>query len=64
MVPGFKGREELDGYLSNEFAEGIVIFLLQGDPVHLSWTANRLFRHLEEERRGQKAVDRGDANWE
>lgn len=47
IVPGLKGREELDGYLSNEDAEGIVIFPFNGKPIHLTWTATRITRHIE-----------------
>ncbi len=56
IVPGFKGREELDGYLSNDYAEGIVVFPIGSPPVHLTWTGTRITRNLESE-------SRGNASW-
>src|SRR3990170_3172548 len=53
IVPGFKGREELDGYLSNDYAEGIVVFPFEGDPAHLTWTGTRITRNLESELKGK-----------
>ncbi len=47
LVAGFKGREELDGYLSNDYAEGIVLLPFEGAPVHLTWTGTRIIRNLE-----------------
>ena len=41
-----KGREEMVGYLSNELAEGILIFPLESDPVQLTWSGSRLLRRL------------------
>ena len=52
VVPGFKGREELEGYLSNEYAQGLVVFPLDGNPVHLTWTGTRITRHMESTLRG------------
>ncbi len=52
LVPGFKGREELDGYLSNDYAEGIVLLPLEGTPVHLTWTGTRVIRNLESAAQG------------
>jgi Xaa-Pro dipeptidase len=52
LLPGFKGREELDGYLSNDYAEGIVIFPLDAAPVHLGWTGTRVIRAFESAARG------------
>ncbi len=45
---GMKGRERYDGYLSNEWADGYVVFPLQGEPVHVTWTATRILRRLEQ----------------
>ena len=55
IVPGLKGREELEGYLSNDPAEGFVVFPLEGAPVVISWTGTRITRQMEEEARGRKA---------
>jgi Xaa-Pro aminopeptidase len=55
IVPGLKGREELEGYLSNDPAEGFVVFPLEGAPVVISWTGTRITRQMEEETRGRSA---------
>jgi Xaa-Pro aminopeptidase len=55
IVPGLKGREELEGYLSNDPAEGFVVFPLEGPPVVISWTGTRITRQMEEEARGRCA---------
>ncbi len=47
-----KGREELIGYLSNELAEGILVFPLVGNPVQLTWSGSRLIRRLLASERG------------
>ena len=52
VVAGLKGREQLEGYLTNEYTEGVVIFPLEGEPVCLTWTATRILRHWENHRRG------------
>ena len=46
ILPGLHGREALEGYLSNEYAEGLVIFPLEGKPVLLTFTNTRLFRQM------------------
>ncbi len=55
IVPGLKGREELEAYLSYDPAEGIVIFPLDDSPVSISWTGTRITRQMEEESRGRNA---------
>src|SRR3989304_7480767 len=52
IVPGLKGREALEGYLSNDYAEGLVVFPLAGEPVHLTWTGTRITRRHESALRG------------
>ena len=52
IVPGLKGREALEGYLSNDYAEGLVVFPLEGEPVHLTWTGTRITRRHESALRG------------
>lgn len=47
ILAGLKSREQLEGYLTNEYLEGIVIFPLDGDPVCLTWTGSRVTRHTE-----------------
>lgn len=46
ILPGFHGREAFEGYLSNEYVEGLVIFPAEGEPVLLSFTNTRLFRQM------------------
>lgn len=52
IVAGLKSREQLETYLTNEYAEGVVIFPLEGAPVCLTWTASRVIRHWETSLRG------------
>lgn len=52
VVAGLKGREQLEGYFTNDYAEGVVVFPLEGDSVHLSWTGTRVTRHVENSLRG------------
>ncbi len=46
ILPGLHGREAYEGYLSNEHAEGIVIFPAEGDPIFLTFTNTRFFRQI------------------
>lgn len=46
ILPGLHGREELEGYLSNEYVEGMVVFPLEGSPVNLTFANSRLFRRI------------------
>jgi len=52
LLGGFKSREQLEGYLTNDYPEGVVIFPLEGDPVCLSWTGTRITRQMESTLRG------------
>ena len=52
LVAGLKGREQLEGYITNDYAEGVVVFPLEGDPVCLSWTGTRITRQMESTSRG------------
>jgi Xaa-Pro dipeptidase len=52
IVAGLKSREQLDGYLTNEYAEGIVIFPMEGAAVSLTWSASRITRRWESSLRG------------
>jgi Xaa-Pro aminopeptidase len=46
ILPGLHGREAFEGYLSNEYVEGLVIFPLEEKPVLLTFTNTRLFRQI------------------
>lgn len=52
LLAGFKSREQLEGYLTNDYPEGVVVFPLEGDPVCMSWTGTRITRHIENTLRG------------
>ncbi len=53
IVPGIHSREDYEGYLSYDNAEGFVVFPLKGSPVHLTHSSSRIMRHREAERRGE-----------
>jgi Xaa-Pro dipeptidase len=42
VLPGLRGRESYESYLSNESIQGIVILPVSGDPIYLTWTAFRI----------------------
>ena len=44
---GLKGRERYDGYLSNEWVDGVVVFPVAGEPVELTWTPTRVIRRKQ-----------------
>src|SRR3990170_6159061 len=46
LVAGLKGRERYEGYLTNEYAEGIVVFPREGELAYLTWTGTRVTRRL------------------
>jgi Xaa-Pro aminopeptidase len=46
ILPGLHGREAYEGYLSNEYVEGMVIFPAEAKPVLLTFTNTRLFRQM------------------
>lgn len=46
ILPGLHGREAFEGYLSNEYVEGMVIFPAEAAPVLLTFTNTRLFRQM------------------
>ena len=46
ILPGLHGREALEGYLGNEYVEGVVIFPAEAEPVLLTFTSTRLFRRM------------------
>ncbi len=51
VVPGLRSRERIDGYLSNDQAEGIAVFPLEGEPTYLA-RSNRFIRHMVNRSRG------------
>lgn len=46
IVFGLKGRERFEGYLANDAIDGVVIFPLDGEPLHLTWTHHRITRRM------------------
>ncbi len=55
VVPGLRSRERLDAYLSNDQAEGIVVFPPEGEPTYLA-RHSRFVRHMVN-------CSRGVASW-
>jgi Xaa-Pro aminopeptidase len=51
IVPGLRGREQLEGYLSNDAVQGIVVFPLEGPPTYLARNT-RIIRNMENSLRG------------
>ena len=52
LVAGLHGREQFDGYFTNDHMQGVVVFPLEGDPTCLTWTASHIIRHMENSSRG------------
>src|ERR1700745_2284093 len=44
LVAGFRAREMYETYISDDYAEGCVIFPLEGDPVVITWAHLRVMR--------------------
>jgi Xaa-Pro aminopeptidase len=42
LLPGLRGRESYESYLSNESIQGIVVMPADGDPIYLTWSAFRI----------------------
>jgi len=55
VVFGLKGKEQFDGYLSNDRTGGIAIFPLEGELVQLFWHPQYLVSHLESSIRGESS---------
>ncbi|MBI4322401.1 MAG: aminopeptidase P family protein [Chloroflexi bacterium] len=53
VVFGLKGRGQYDNYLTNDRTGGVVIFPLEDELVHLSWTNFDVSAHLESSLRGE-----------
>ena len=53
IVPGLRGgSSQFEGYLTNDYKEGIVIFPLEGEPAYLTFSSFRVVVHIENLRRG------------
>ena len=52
VLAGLTSREQYDTYLTNDYAEGIVIFPAEGAPTYITWQEGRLMRMKEAEQRG------------
>ena len=52
VLAGLTSREQYDAYLTNDYAEGIVIFPAEGDPTYITWQEGRLMRMKEAQQRG------------
>jgi Xaa-Pro aminopeptidase len=46
LVFGLKGREHYEGYVANEYIEGLAVFPRDSDPVIVTWHAKMLIRRL------------------
>jgi len=55
LVFGLKGKEQFDGYLTNDRTGGIAIFPLKGELVQLFWHPQYLVSHLESSIRGESS---------
>lgn len=53
---GMKGRERYEGYLSNEWADGLVLFPRESEPIQLTWTSTRIIRRVEK-------MEAGEVSW-
>ncbi len=42
VLPGLRGRESYESYLSNESIQGIVVMPADRDPIYLTWSAFRI----------------------
>ncbi len=47
VVAGLIARDQLDGYYTNDYAQGIVVFPLKEEPTYLVGGSTRLTRHME-----------------
>ncbi|MDX3905624.1 MAG: M24 family metallopeptidase [Pigmentiphaga sp.] len=52
VVGSFQGRERLESYLIDDFLDAVVILPAEGDAVVVAFSASRLSRAYESERRG------------
>lgn len=52
IVAGLNGKEQLDGYITNDYSQGIVVFPFNGKPTYLVWAPTRITRNMEYIKRG------------
>jgi Xaa-Pro dipeptidase len=52
VLGGLTSREQYDAYLTNDYAEGIVILPADGEPTYISWMEGRVMRQKEAKARG------------
>ncbi len=52
VLAGLTSREQYDAYLTNDYAEGIVIFPVEGSPTYITWQEGRVMRMREGHERG------------
>ncbi len=52
ILAGLTSRDQYDAYLTNDYAEGIVIFPAEGTPTYITWQEGRLMRMKEAQQRG------------
>jgi Xaa-Pro dipeptidase len=53
IVGSFQGRERLESYLSDDFHDGVVILPRESPPILLAFSASRVSRSYESQRRGE-----------
>ena len=56
IVAGLRGREQFDGYVTNDSCEGIVVFPQEGQPTYLAWATSRITRYMDN-------LERGGTSW-
>ncbi len=52
VLGGLTSREQYDAYLTNDYAEGIVILPAEGEPTYITWQEGRVMRQKEAKARG------------
>ncbi len=52
VLAGLTSREQYDAYLTNDYAEGIVVLPAEGLPTYITWMEGRVMRQKEAAERG------------
>jgi Xaa-Pro dipeptidase len=52
VLAGLTSREQYDAYLTNDYAEGVVVFPAEGPPTYVTWMEGRVMRQKEAEQSG------------
>ena len=47
LLAGLTSREQYDAYLTNDYAEGIVVFPAEVEPTYITWQEGRVTRQKE-----------------